>query len=56
VIGDWNGDGRSDFGVFRNVNGLGWWFLDSNGNREWDGSDQIYPSFGMPGDLLISGV
>ena len=29
VVGDWNGDGRTKIGVFRN----GIWYLDFNGNR-----------------------
>jgi hypothetical protein len=56
IVGDWNGDGQSDFGVFRNVNGQMMWFLDSNGNRRWDEGDQIYSKFGLPGDVPVSGV
>ena len=56
IVGDWNGDGTSDFGVLRNVNGQMWWFIDSTGNRQWDAGDDIYPSFGMPGDQPVSGV
>ena len=56
IVGDWNGDGMSDFGVLREVNGQMWWFIDSTGNRQWDAGDEIYPSFGMPGDQPVSGV
>ncbi|MBE0595839.1 MAG: hypothetical protein IH614_01115, partial [Desulfuromonadales bacterium] len=53
VAGDWNGDGRSDFGVMRN----GVWYLDGNGNRAWDsGVDLTFPSFGVPGDQPMGGV
>ena len=31
VIGDWNGDGKSDIGIFRPTSGI--WSLDSNGNN-----------------------
>jgi len=33
VAGDWNGDGKSKIGIYRN----GAWFLDLNGNGTWDG-------------------
>ena len=35
VTGDWNGDGTTKIGVFRPS--IGWWFLDYNGNGQWDG-------------------
>ena len=51
VVGDWNGDGISKIGVFRNGN----WYLDSNGNNAWDaGSDGAY-TFGMAGDIPVVG-
>jgi hypothetical protein len=37
VAGDWNGDGRSEAGVFRSSEGL--WVVDYNGNGVWDGPD-----------------
>ncbi len=33
VLGDWNGDGRTKIGIYRN----GTWYLDANGNGLWDG-------------------
>ena len=51
VVGDWNGDGISKIGVFRNGN----WYLDINGNNAWDaGSDGAY-TFGMAGDIPVVG-
>ena len=37
VVGDWNGDGKSDIGIFRPSSGI--WNPDSNGNHVWEGSD-----------------
>jgi lysophospholipase L1-like esterase len=54
VTGDWNGDGITNIGVFRN----GAWYLDSNGNGKWDpGVDKAIPvhSFGNPNDIPITG-
>jgi PhoPQ-activated pathogenicity-related protein len=53
VVGDWNGDGRTDVGVFRS----GIFLLDANGNRVWNnttGGDVKF-EFGMPTDLPIAG-
>jgi hypothetical protein len=50
VIGDWNGDGIADIGVFRNGN----FHLDYNGNRYWDGGDQTLV-FGMTADIPVAG-
>ena len=33
VVGDWNGDGKTEIGVF--IDGI--WYLDMNGNWQWDG-------------------
>jgi hypothetical protein len=33
VAGDWNSDGKSEIGVF--IDGI--WYLDMNGNGQWDG-------------------
>ena len=41
VVGDWNGDGRSKVGIYRN----GFWILDYNGNGIYDGlagGDKFY--------------
>ncbi len=53
VMGDWTGTGVVRLGVFRK----GWWFLDLNNNRKWDGvegGDAMY-SFGLPGDQAVVG-
>ena len=52
AAGDWNGDGKAKVGVFR----AGTWYLDYNGNGQWDGCnvDRCYASsFGQPGDLPV---
>ena len=54
VVGDWNGDGKAKMGLFRN----GDWFLDANGNGQWEacGIDPCYfNSFGLPADLPVAG-
>jgi Protein of unknown function (DUF1566) len=33
VTGDWNGGGKTKIGVYQN----GYWYLDTNGNGQWDG-------------------
>ncbi|MGH7805737.1 MAG: InlB B-repeat-containing protein, partial [Candidatus Binatia bacterium] len=35
VVGDWNGDGKKSIGIFRPS--TGYWYLDENSNRRWDG-------------------
>jgi parallel beta-helix repeat protein len=52
VTGDWNGDGVTEVGTFRQ----GQWFLD-NGNGQWDGAgvDTIYGNFGAPGHQPVTG-
>jgi hypothetical protein len=53
VIGDWNGDGKSDIGIIRN----GKFYLDANGNRVWNntaGGDASF-NFGTTGDKPIAG-
>jgi hypothetical protein len=55
ITGDWNGDGNTNVGVFRN----GAWYLDANGNGKWDpGVDITVPagSFGLANDKPITGV
>ncbi len=52
VVGDWNGDGRSKVGYFRQ----GFlWILDTNGNHTYDQSDQVYAFGGIAGDLPVVG-
>jgi hypothetical protein len=55
VVGDWTGDGVSQIGLFRPSTGE--WFLDRSGNKAWDGcrKDTCVESFGMAGDLPVSG-
>ena len=52
VIGDWNGDGKDDIGIFRPGSGI--WSLDSNGNYAWEVSDRSL-SWGLPGDIQVIG-
>jgi hypothetical protein len=35
VAGDWTGDGKAKIGIYRQ----GYWYLDKNGNGNWDGCD-----------------
>ncbi len=52
VRGDWNGDGRTKIGIFRD----GTWYLDANGNGLWDGcgTDKCI-TWGNPGDIPVVG-
>jgi hypothetical protein len=50
VTGDFNGDGRSDVGVFYR----GEWFLDVNGNGRWDDED-LWAQLGSAEDLPVVG-
>jgi hypothetical protein len=52
VVGDWNGDGIENIGVFQD----GSWNLDLNGNGVWDGCKiDLCVSFGRSGDLPVVG-
>jgi hypothetical protein len=55
VSGDWNGTGTSKIGVFRPSTGE--WFLDFNGNGQWDGCgiDGCITNFGQAGDIPVTG-
>jgi hypothetical protein len=55
IVGDWNGSGTAKIGVFRAASGE--WFLDLNGNGQWDGSsiDKYISAFGSPGDMPVAG-
>jgi hypothetical protein len=55
AIGDWDGAGKSNVGVWRP--GTGQWFLDYNGNGVWDGCsvDVCVAAFGMAGDIPVVG-
>jgi hypothetical protein len=54
VSGDWNSDGRTEIGVFRNSTHL--FYLDFNGNGAWNGAvtDKSY-NFGITGDIPVTG-
>jgi serine-aspartate repeat-containing protein C/D/E len=50
VAGDFNGDGRTDLGVYVD----GEWFLDVNGNGQWD-SDDLWAQLGSRQDRPVVG-
>lgn len=50
IVGDFNGDGRSDLGLFRD----GEWFIDLNGNHRWDEHD-MWLQLGAAGDQPVTG-
>jgi hypothetical protein len=52
VYGDWNGDGRTKIGIYRN----GTWLLDYNGNGVYEPTaDRVYVFGGQPGDYPVVG-
>jgi hypothetical protein len=54
VVGDWNGSGTTKIGIYSN----GVWYLDMNGNGQWDGepTDKIaYFGAGLPGAVPVVG-
>ncbi|MCC9000271.1 MAG: hypothetical protein LM522_12400, partial [Candidatus Contendobacter sp.] len=53
--GNWDGGTKSYIGVLRSDTGE--WFIDRNGNRQWDGcvADGCYSGFGQAGDLPAAG-
>ncbi|HEY7220929.1 MAG TPA: fibronectin type III domain-containing protein [Candidatus Binatia bacterium] len=54
VVGDWDGSGTDNIGVFRP--GTGDWLLDLNGNGVFDGcSVDLCLKFGQQGDLPVVG-
>lgn len=50
VAGDFNGDGQADLGVYLN----GEWFLDVNGNGQWD-EDDLWARLGSATDKPVVG-
>jgi len=50
VPGDYNGDGKSELGVFIN----GEWFIDINDNGQWD-KDDLWAKLGTADDLPVVG-
>ena len=55
VVGDWDGDGRDEIGVYRDDTS---WLLDVNGNGSWDGElgGDVLISFGSVDDCRSSGT
>jgi hypothetical protein len=51
VVGDWNGDGRTKIGLFRQ--GF-YWILDTNGNGTFDAGDQAFAYGGDSGDQVFA--
>ena len=51
VAGDWNGDGVSNIGIFRQ----GKWYLDVDGNGRWNSGDIYVERLGMAGDAPVVG-
>ena len=45
VIGDWNGDNKTEIGIYRD----GASYLDSDGNGAWNGTIDYVYTFGAPG-------
>jgi uncharacterized delta-60 repeat protein len=58
IVGDWNGDGRSKLGVYRSspiYPGVGYFTLDSNGDRHYEaGIDEVF-HYGLASDRYIAG-
>jgi hypothetical protein len=50
VVGDFNGDGVDDIGVYRN----GKWIIDTNGNHRVDATDKVF-ELGGAGDKPVVG-
>jgi serine-aspartate repeat-containing protein C/D/E len=50
VVGDFNGDGNTDVGVYR----FGTWYVDLNGNGQWDEQD-LWAKLGRRDDLPVTG-
>ena len=54
IVGDWNADGHTKVGVFRNVFGVGQFILDTNGDRVYDAGDDVF-YFGLGPDKPVVG-
>lgn len=50
IAGDWNGDGITSIGIFRD----GQWHFDMDGDGRWSRGDQV-AEFGQDGDLPVVG-
>lgn len=55
VVGNWNSGETAQIGTFTAANGR--WYLDRNGNGQWDGCsvDVCVTSLGSPGDIPLVG-
>jgi hypothetical protein len=53
VTGDWDGTGSTRIGIYRD----GTWFLDLDGNGQWDGqpTDSKFRFGGLAGDIPVTG-
>ena len=51
VAGDFNGDGVTNVGLFRE----GTWYLDTDGNGRWSAGDVFVEHFGTAGDVPVVG-
>jgi hypothetical protein len=51
VVGDWNGDGVKNIGLYRH----GTWYLDVDGDGVWSDGDRYIEHFGGPDDLPVVG-
>ncbi len=55
VVGDWNGDGRTKFGVFRcPASGVCTFVLDFAGKMAFDPATAVFNSYGLPGDYPVA--
>jgi hypothetical protein len=53
VVGDWNGDGRHEIGIYNTA--FGYWLLDYNGDELWNEADDEVVIFGCPGCAPLVG-
>ena len=53
VVGDWNGDGIDEVGVHRPSTGM--WYLDYDGNHQWNIPGDVYFRFGIAADEPVVG-
>jgi hypothetical protein len=53
ITGDWNGDGVTDIGIFRN----GTWYLKNmTAGVAPTGTADLVFGYGIPGDILVTGM
>ena len=54
VVGDWNGNGKTEIGIY--IDGI--WYLDMNGNGQWDGEPADVRGvfgIGLPNAIPVTG-